>query len=87
MIVPFPAGGPADAIARILAERMHAALGQPIIIENVSGATGSIGVGRAVRAAADGYTVIVGTLTTHVFTGALYALRYNLLNDFSPVAL
>jgi tripartite-type tricarboxylate transporter receptor subunit TctC len=57
MIVPFPAGGPTDAIARILAERMRAALGQPIVIENVSGATGSIGVGRAVRAPADGYTV------------------------------
>jgi tripartite-type tricarboxylate transporter receptor subunit TctC len=87
MIVPFPAGGPTDAIARILAERMRAALAQPIVIENVSGATGSIGVGRAVRAPADGYTFIAGTLTTHVFTGALYALRYDLLNDFKPVAL
>src|SRR5271169_28513 len=87
MIVPFAAGGPTDAIARILAERMRAALGQPIVIENVSGATGSIGVGRAVRAPADGYTIIAGTLSTHVFTGALYALRYDLLNDFKPVAL
>jgi tripartite-type tricarboxylate transporter receptor subunit TctC len=87
MIVPFSAGGPTDAVARILAERMRAALGQPIIIENIAGANGSIGVSRAVRAPGDGYTVIAGTLTTHVLIGALYALRYDLVNDFKPVAL
>src|SRR5437899_1064296 len=72
VIVPFPAGGPADTVARIISERMRTTLGQPIIIENVAGANGSLGVGRAVRAAADGYTLIAGTLTTHVLIGALY---------------
>ena len=60
MIVPFPAGGPTDALARILAERMRAALGQPIVIENVAGAGGTIGVGRVARAAPDGYTIGIG---------------------------
>src|SRR5712675_2321291 len=69
MIVPFPAGGPADTVGRIMAERMRTTLGQPVIIENVAGANGTIGVGRAARAAADGYTVIAGTLTTHVLIG------------------
>jgi tripartite-type tricarboxylate transporter receptor subunit TctC len=87
MIVPFPAGGPADTVGRIMAERMRTTLGQPVIIENVAGANGTIGVGRAARAAADGYTVIVGTLTTHVLIGALYHLPYDLLNDFRPIAL
>jgi tripartite-type tricarboxylate transporter receptor subunit TctC len=87
MIVPFPAGGPADTVGRIMIERMRATLGQPVIVENVAGANGSIGVGRAVRAAADGYTVIVGTLTTHVLIGALYLLPYDLMKDFKPIAL
>jgi tripartite-type tricarboxylate transporter receptor subunit TctC len=87
MIVPFPAGGPADTVARITSERMKTSLGQPIIIENVAGANGSIGVNRAVRADPDGYTVIAGTLTTHVLIGALYHLPYDLLADFKPVAL
>ena len=69
MIVPFPAGGATDVLARFLAERMRAILGQPIIIENVTGAGGSIGVGRAVRAPADGYTVQIGTSTTNMMTG------------------
>jgi tripartite-type tricarboxylate transporter receptor subunit TctC len=66
---------------------MRVTLGQPIIIENVAGATGSVGVGRAVRAPADGYTLVAGTLTTHVLIGALYTLPYDLLADFKPVAL
>jgi tripartite-type tricarboxylate transporter receptor subunit TctC len=87
VIVPFAAGGPADTVARLAAERMRMTLGQPIIIENVTGATGSVGVGRAVRAAPDGYTLVAGTLTTHVLIGALYTLPYDLLADFKPVAL
>jgi tripartite-type tricarboxylate transporter receptor subunit TctC len=87
VIVPFAAGGPADTVTRLVSERMRTTLGQPIIIENVAGATGSVGVGRAVRAAPDGYTLIGGTLTTHVLIGALYTLPYDLLADFRPVAL
>jgi tripartite-type tricarboxylate transporter receptor subunit TctC len=78
MIVPYPAGGPTDTVGRIMAERIRTTLGQPVIIENVAGANGTIGVGRAARAMADGYTVIVGTLTTHVLIGALYHLQYDL---------
>jgi tripartite-type tricarboxylate transporter receptor subunit TctC len=87
IIVPFPAGGPLDTVARLLSERMRTTLGQAIIVENCAGANGTLGVGRAVRAAADGYTLIAGTVTTHVLIGALYALQYDLLNDFKPVAL
>jgi tripartite-type tricarboxylate transporter receptor subunit TctC len=87
VVVPFAAGGPADAVARLVSERMRGTLGQPIVIENVAGATGSVGVGRAVRAAPDGYALIGGTLTTHVLIGALYTLSYDLLADFRPVAL
>ena len=87
MVVPFAAGGASDIIARSLAERMRVTLNQPIIIENVSGATGSIGVGRVARAAPDGYTLCVGQLATHVMNGATYKLRYDVLNDFEPVAL
>lgn len=87
VIVPFPAGGPADTVARITTERMKTSLGQTIIIENVAGANGSIGVNRAVRAEPDGYTLIAGTLTTHVLIGALYRLPYDLLADFKPIAL
>ena len=86
VIVPFPAGGATDTLARILAEPMRASLGQPIVIENVGGAAGSIGVGRAVRAPADGYTLSIGTSTTHVLIGALYALQFDLLKDLEPVA-
>ena len=87
MIVPFPAGGPADAIARIISERMRVTLGQTVIVENVSGAGGSIGVQRVVRAAPDGYTLSIGQLNSHVFAGAVYNVRYDLLHDLSPVAL
>jgi tripartite-type tricarboxylate transporter receptor subunit TctC len=87
MIVPFPAGGATDTLARFLAEQMRAVLGQSVIIENVAGAAGSIGVGRAVRSPADGYTLSIGTSTTHMLTGGLYALPFDLLNDLEPVIL
>jgi tripartite-type tricarboxylate transporter receptor subunit TctC len=85
MIVPFPAGGATDTLARYLAEKMREVLGQPIIIENVGGAAGSIGVGRAVRSPADGYTLSIGTSTTHMLTGGLYTLPFDLLRDLDPV--
>ena len=87
MIVPFPAGGATDTLARYLAEHMRGLLGQPIVIENVGGAAGSLGVGRAVRSAADGYTLSIGTSTTHMLTGGLYALQFDLLKDLEPVIL
>ncbi|MBV8921907.1 tripartite tricarboxylate transporter substrate binding protein BugD [Bradyrhizobium sp.] len=87
IIVPFSAGGPSDAMARILAERMKLSLGQAVLIENVTGAGGSIGVGRAVHAAADGYTISFGHLGTHVCNGAIYKLSYDLIADLEPVAL
>jgi tripartite-type tricarboxylate transporter receptor subunit TctC len=86
LIVPFPAGGPIDSTARIVADAMQASLGQPIIIENVSGASGSIGTGRVARAVPDGYTLGIGYLGTHVFNGVTYALSYDLVNDFEPVS-
>ena len=87
LIVPFPAGGPVDTLARFLAERMRASLGQPLVIENIGGAGGSLGVGRVARAAPDGYTLIIGITSTHVFNPAMYSLQYDVLNDFEPVAL
>jgi tripartite-type tricarboxylate transporter receptor subunit TctC len=87
IVVPFAPGGPTDTIGRIMAERMRGSLGQPVIIENVGGAGGSIGVGRAARAAPDGYTISIGNLSSHVFNGAVYALAYDLLNDFEPASL
>jgi tripartite-type tricarboxylate transporter receptor subunit TctC len=87
MVVPFAAGGPNDAIARTLAARMQASLGQPIMIENVYGSAGSIGTGRLARAAPDGYTLGVGYWGTHVANGALYALAYDVLSDFEPISL
>ena len=85
MIVPFPAGGATDTVARFLGEKMRAILGQPVVIENVGGAAGSLGVARAVRSAGDGYTLSIGTSTTHMLTGGLYALQFNLLKDLEPV--
>jgi len=86
MIVPFAPGGPTDVIGRIVAEGMRASLGQPVVIENVTGAAGSIGVGRVARAAPDGYTLSIGQWGSHVTNGAIYALPYDLLNDFAPLA-
>src|SRR5215471_11363469 len=86
MIVTFPAGGAADVIGRIMAERMREHIGQPIIIENVGGADGSIGVGRAARARPDGYTLCVGALGTHVQNGAFYSVPFDVLHAFVPIA-
>src|SRR6476660_2504027 len=79
IIVPFAAGGPSDVMARILADRMRSTLKQPVLVENVTGAGGSIGVTRAVRSAPDGYTISFGHLGTHVFNGAIYPLTFDLL--------
>jgi tripartite-type tricarboxylate transporter receptor subunit TctC len=87
MIVPFPAGGATDTLARYLAEQMRGILGQTVVIENVGGAAGSIGVGRAVRSPPDGYTLSIGTSTTHMLTGGLYTLPFDLLKDLEPIIL
>ena len=87
MIVPFPAGGPTDTLARILSDHISASLGQTVVIENVSGAAGSIGLGRVARAAPDGYTVSIGHWSTHVVNGATMNLPYDLVTDFEPVSL
>lgn len=87
IVVPFPAGGSTGALARILVEPMRAALGQPIIIENVGGGGGSIGVGRVARAAPDGYTISLSHMQTHVINGATLNLPYDVVKDFESVAL
>ncbi len=88
MIVPYPAGGAFDTIGRIIADRMRASLGQTIVVENVpGGGNGTVGVGRAARAAPDGYTLILGNWGTHVVNGATYSLQYDLTEDFAPIAL
>jgi len=87
IVVPFSAGGPSDVMARILAERMKVTLGENLLIENVTGAAGSIGVGRAVRSPPDGYTISFGHLGTHVANGAIYRLGYDLVTDLEPVVL
>jgi len=86
LVVPFPPGGSTDVAARIMAERMRAPLGQPIIIENVGGAGGSIAVGRVARAAPDGYTIDIGQWDTHVGS-IIYKLDYDLQKDFEPIGL
>jgi tripartite-type tricarboxylate transporter receptor subunit TctC len=86
-IVPYGAGGPLDTVARIISERMQTALKQSIVIENVAGASGTVGVARAVRAEPDGNTVCVGNWPTHVVNGAMFNLNYDLVEDFAPVAL
>jgi tripartite-type tricarboxylate transporter receptor subunit TctC len=87
MIVPYAAGGPTDTVGRTVAERMHVELGQPIVLENVTGAAGSIGLGRVARAAPDGYTIEVGNWSAHVVNGAIYNLPYDLKTDFEPIIL
>ena len=87
MVVPYSAGGPTDTIARIMAEGMRASLGQTIIVENTTGAAGTIGVGRVARAAPDGYTIGIGHWGTHVVNAAIYQLQYDVLNDFEPVSM
>jgi len=86
LIVPFGAGGPVDTLARSLSEAMHASLGQPVLVENVTGASGTIGVGRAARATPDGYTVSIGNWPSHVVASAIYPVQYDVLKDFAPVA-
>jgi tripartite-type tricarboxylate transporter receptor subunit TctC len=85
--VPFAAGGPTDVLSRILAEHMRQMLGQTVVIENVTGASGAIAGLRAARATPDGYTITIGHWGTHVLNGAVYSLQYDVLNDFEPVAL
>jgi tripartite-type tricarboxylate transporter receptor subunit TctC len=84
--VPFPAGGGSDILARIVADRVKVSLGQPVVVENVGGAGGTIGTARVARAAPDGYTIGFGQWTSHVGAGALYALSFDLLKDLTPVA-
>jgi tripartite-type tricarboxylate transporter receptor subunit TctC len=87
IIVPYPPGGPTDTIARLLAERMRATLGQPVVIENVSGAGGTLGVARVAKAPGDGYTLSIGHWGSHVVNGAVYTLPFDLLADLEPVGL
>jgi tripartite-type tricarboxylate transporter receptor subunit TctC len=87
MVVPFSAGGPTDTLARIIADRMRAALGQTVVVENTTGAHGTIAVRRVARAAPDGYTLSIGNWGSHVANGAILALPYDLLKDFEPVAM
>jgi len=86
IIVPFPAGGGSDGLARLIADHMKGTLGQPVVIENVTGASGSIGVARAARAPADGYTISFGQWASHVGASAVYPVKYDVLKDFEPVA-
>jgi tripartite-type tricarboxylate transporter receptor subunit TctC len=87
IIVTFPAGGPSDTPARMLAERMRSSFGQTVVVENVTGASGSIGTGRVARAAGDGYTLVLGNVATHVINAALLSLPYDVVHDFAPVSL
>ena len=87
IIVPFPPGGPADTLARILGDRIRASLGQPIVIENVTGAGASLGVTHAIQAAPDGYTLSIGNWTSHVGAGAIYPVSWDILRDLAPVSL
>ena len=87
MVVPFPAGGPTDTIGRIVAEGMRASLGQPVVIDNVGGAAGSLATGKVARAEPDGYTIGLGSGTTHVANGAIYLLNYDVVTSFEPVSM
>jgi tripartite-type tricarboxylate transporter receptor subunit TctC len=86
VVVPFSAGGPTDALMRVLGERMRASLDQPLLVENVTGAAGTIGVAKVARATPNGYTLSVGHWSTHVINGAIYPLTFDLLKDLEPVA-
>jgi tripartite-type tricarboxylate transporter receptor subunit TctC len=86
MIVPFPAGGPTDTLGRVVGEGMRAALGQPVIVENVPGASGTLGTERVARATPDGYTIGLGNSVTHVVNAAIFPLKYDVVADFAPVA-
>jgi tripartite-type tricarboxylate transporter receptor subunit TctC len=86
VVVPFSAGGPTDALMRVLGERMRASLDQPLLVENVTGAAGTIGVAKVARATPNGYTLSVGHWSTHVINGAIYPLKFDLLKDLEPVS-
>jgi tripartite-type tricarboxylate transporter receptor subunit TctC len=87
MIVPYPAGGPTDAIGRLIAQGMQPALGRPVVIENIGGAAATLGTEKVARAAPDGYTIGLGNSATHVLNGAIYTLKYDVVKDFEPIAL
>jgi tripartite-type tricarboxylate transporter receptor subunit TctC len=87
IVVPFPAGGPTDTLGRVLADRMRSALGQSVIIENLTGAAGTIGSTHVARSSPDGYTLILGHWQTHVVNGATYSLPFDVVNDFAPISL
>ena len=87
IVVPFPAGGPTDTLGRVLADRMRNALGQSVIIENLTGAAGTIGSAHVARSPPDGYTLILGHWQTHVVNGATYSLQVDVVNDFEPISL
>src|SRR5262249_18784138 len=87
LVVASAAGEPGDTIARTLADHMRTQIGQTIVVENVGGAAGSIGVGRVARSAPDGYTIVAGNWPTHVLNGAIYSLNYDVLKDFEPISL
>jgi tripartite-type tricarboxylate transporter receptor subunit TctC len=87
IVVPFAPGGPTDVIARTLAQHMRGTLGQTVVVENVAGANGNIGVAKVARAAPDGYTLVIGHWSTHVVNGAVYTLSHDVLRDFEPVSL
>jgi tripartite-type tricarboxylate transporter receptor subunit TctC len=87
MIVPYPAGGPTDAVGRLVAQGMQSALGRPVIIENIGGAAANLGTERVARAAPDGYTIGLGNSATHVVNGAVYSLKYDVVKDFEPISL
>jgi len=87
LVVGYGVGGPSDTIARIVAERMKSALGQPVVIENITGAAGSIGVGRVARATPDGYTIGLGDWSTLCVNGAMYNLPYDVVKDFAPISM
>jgi len=87
MVVPFPPGAVADIVARVVADGMQARLGQPVIVENAAGADGSIGTGRVAHATPDGYTLVAGLWNTHVANSVIYALQYDVVTDFEPIAL
>jgi tripartite-type tricarboxylate transporter receptor subunit TctC len=87
IVVPFSAGGPTDTLARIMSEPLRKALGQPVLVDNTTGAGGSIGTGKVARAAPDGHLVSIGHWGTHVVNGVYYSLSYNVLTDFEPVAM
>jgi len=87
MVVPFPAGGPSDVVARIVAERMRSSLGQPVVVENVTGAGGTIALRRVFQSAPDGYTLVIGNWATHVGATATFRVAYDITKDFDPIAM